>query len=165
MSDKDQFTIDGRSFLHFFYDINTYEDMLNWLESNNSTTVTTKYRLVDYSFMLYNNKNIVINDDIVNVYINYYKQNKHALFDVFNEYITKTNGKYKLNKKKHQTHETNKLDVCEFINSNIITPSVIYDFLDMIKNTYNTIDINSYEFQPLEFMLNMLVKFILAKIK
>lgn len=153
--------MDGREFLHSFYNINSYEDMLNWLESNGKlTTVTTKHRVVDYSFMLFNNKNIVINDDIVNVYIEYYKLCKEELYDVFKNHVSNN----KLVKKK-QSGKTSRYQVYEYVSKYVITPSIIYDFLDMIKNTYNTIDIDKYEFMPIKFMLEMLLKFILAKIK
>ena len=151
----EEFIIDGRSFLHLFYNIKSYDDMLNWLEKNKNNNLIsniTKYRIVDYSFMLYNNKDIVINDDIVNIYIDYYSNaGKYIMYEYFNK---------KFNKKK-----LSKPEFSRYITSKFLTPSIIYDMLDLIKNTYNTINMEDYELNPVEFFTKKLLDFILSKIK
>ena len=164
---KEDFDITGREFLQLFYNIKSYENMLNWIEKNKDNkllSISTKYRVVSYGFMLFNDKHIVINDDIVNTFIEYYTSNgKQVLYDYFSKHISYKSGKYKLNKKLVNNSDK-KQNVIKYIN-NFLTPSVIYDFLDMIKNTYNTLNFEDYEFEPDDFIVKHLFNFILSRIK
>jgi hypothetical protein len=61
-------------FLSLYYDINSYEEMIEWLNNNKSALIDTKARIVNSALNIYGNKIDFFDDVFIEFYINYMKE-------------------------------------------------------------------------------------------
>lgn len=62
------------TFLSYYYDINSYEDSLIWIENNNFVHIETKIRIMNASLNLYGDKLDYFDEKFINFYISCIKE-------------------------------------------------------------------------------------------
>lgn len=143
-----EYKIDCKLFLSIIFKINSYKDMLKWLENNENINYITKFRIINYSFLVYCNKNILISDEIVNIYITFFKS---VLYQDLIDFIQKTYPKKNIS-------STKLFDI-------FYTTSNIYSFLEYTKHNANLLNVEEYNLDPHRYIHNNFIKYIITKIK
>lgn len=126
-------------FINTFYDISSFEDMLEWLNNNKKASIFTKLRIIKYTIKVYNDYTGVIDDILVNTFVEIIKKLWIAnIYNVVHKYMKSDNGQIIISNKL-DTDEKNK-DKKQKINLLIkkyTDKSYIYNFLDDYLNKYS----------------------------
>ena len=128
------------NFLKMNYNINSMEDMLEWIEHNDHLPYYTVKRVIDCSWRAYGLSNYILDDRLVIHYIRIAKQK--WLPDIYNtvgKYITVKNSKIYLTDKETSL-DKNRIERMNFIIEKFINISIMSKFLSKFIEYYSSED-------------------------
>ncbi|AYV76961.1 MAG: hypothetical protein Barrevirus5_20 [Barrevirus sp.] len=174
-SDKDMeliygvpnFGFDCAHFLKNYYDIYSFESVIDWLNpnsesSNNNNNMITQLRIVNCAITAFGSKDI-LNDQIIDFYGRIIRKVWiQDIYKVVNSYISidKSNNIY-LGKPNNKDNKDNKIIKVNFIIDKFANRSTIYNVLNQFQERISNKKINNFN----EELKKYYIEYVIDKIK
>lgn len=132
-------TFDCKSFLKTYYNIHSFENTINWLETNKNPNYT-QLRVLNCAWAVYGKTTDIIDDALVNFYIDLIKTIWiKNIYHKIAQYIYVDDKKIFF--KENSDTEKNQVEKINFFIKKIITPQFVYDVLKTyIESNYDKWD-------------------------
>ncbi len=155
---------DCSQFLKIYYNIFSFDDALVWINNNKKKPTNTILRILECSWKTYGKDIDFIDDQLVNIYINIFKNIWiKKIYQNLKKYIIVENKKIYLGMDQEKANKKYKVQKINFIIEKFITKNTVYKFFDQFitENRDGWEDIQNYN----EFIKKSFIKYILIKIK
>lgn len=157
----------SEQFLKIYYKIFSFDNAIDWIETNDHVSMTTKERIVNSALRAYGNNIDILDIRFAKFYIKYIKKAKmKKIYEVLHKYIGIDKKTSELYLEKPETNNIDKYDnITErtnYIINTFLTNDEIVKFLQKIlkyEHDYNETDDN------LEWITDMLCEYLKNKIK
>lgn len=156
-------------FLMIYYDIHSFDDSLKWIHDN-SSTLTTKMRIIECAWKVWGNKtDFVITDELINFYqIIIQKKWIRQIYHYIKKYIKVIDNKIQLDyPEKYAEDKKFRKEKINYIIKKLLTNNTIYNilfkFIEINHHEWDNID--SYNDSILHFLNDYLEHKILKTIK
>jgi hypothetical protein len=157
-----------KDFLSIFYEINTFEDGINWIIDNSQSNIKTKTRIFECILSVFGKNIDIIDNRIIDFFINIIKMN--YITKIYNNikkyiYIDEKNNTVTIDKNTNDNTDNEKKNIIKtnfiiktFINQDIIQ-KFLFKYFKIKKNNWN--DIHDY----VDDLINELNHYIINIIK
>lgn len=151
-------------FLAIYYEINSFEDCMVWLEGNSHVGLKTQIRVVNASLNVFGNELLLIDDRFVNFFIDYVKKSEiYRIYDNVHKNIGIVKEQVLIIDEKNNTlkKDDNQIERMNYILLKFVNTGNVKSFLIKYANAYkgwNDIDDN------LELIVKSFIEYIIKKI-
>jgi hypothetical protein len=161
---------DKKQFLAIYYDINSFEKAISWIDTNKNKNIHTKLRIMECAFGAYK-------DDILEEFIDYidgrliefYKTVIKTLwlkdiYPVVNNYLfINKKGEIYIDNKMGSGKHTNKVERINYFLDAYANDNIVYKYISTFFKTYRGSwdDVQSYN----DLLKKTIIKYIITKIK
>ncbi len=126
-------------FLRVYYNFESYDDVINWLNNNSHTCIDTRIRIIECIWNTFPDDIIIIDEVITNNYIEYFKTKYiKDFFIAFKDFIEISDNKIYFIKKSKEKDSEHVMEKINFIKDKLITSKHVSKFLmKYFKNNDN----------------------------
>jgi len=160
-------TFDSNIFLNYYYNIYTYQELLEWLNKNSHLLNTTKMRIIECGFSSFSKEIYLIDEIIIKLYLELFCEHLEDFYNDTYKYIDC--GKTIMFKKNNNKKNKMKIERIQYLERKLITYEEVSKFIN--KYFEKTIEelkkknINlNYIFQK-QNIINSFSKYLKNKIK
>lgn len=121
-------TFNSQIFLNYYYNINTYDELLEWLNKNSHLLLSTKMRIIECGFSTFIKDIYLIDDNIIKLYTELFSENLEYFYNNTYEYIDC--GKNIVFKKNNNKKEKMKAERMKYLERKLITHDEVGKFIN-----------------------------------
>ncbi len=143
---------DHELFLASYYNILTYENLIDWLDKNKNSPINTKLRIIECSWKAFKDKIYFIDLFIIEIYMEYFIENINIFYNKLHKYIDIEKDKLSF-KKTNIDIKTNIIERINFLKDKLLNTDEISKFLNKYFEKYRD-NINEISFEKKEILQN-----------
>jgi len=127
----------SKRFLKIYYKIYSFENTIVWINENKHKSIHTKLRILNSAWKAYGNTQNIIDEQIVNLYINLIKQYWiKKLYKYISIYVYVSGKKIYFKKQSVKNNNNYSVEKINFIIKKLITKKNIYKLLSIYIDEY-----------------------------